>query len=342
MKQLDGYYNVERARQAGAMCDILRKAGLGINEMCLLKILARKMGRETNAEGQIKDGCRASLETLERESLLERRAIGKALGRLVDAGIITKTLDRHRRVAGEPTKEGQRRKDMGLPLDASHVRQPLGRPRKDGSSAAQWQHCIYRANLTVWDEIKWDKSASETGPKVDAPMEVSAAEQAAADTLDIHADQKAVEDESTVEVSKENINEVFKITSSSFLVEHDTYQVADNPRGAMNKACKELAQLCLEYSGSLSSAGDFLRWVPMAHPEEVNRLLGANKKGNPSVRLLGSPAGLLHTIDCLWKQFVEIDSRRFDGQVDSGYDRQDDEDEYEPVGVGNDEVDDLE
>jgi hypothetical protein len=342
MKQLDGYYNVERARQAGAMCDILRKAGLGINEMCLLKILARKMGRETNAEGQIKDGCRASLETLERESLLERRAIGKALGRLVDAGIITKTLDRHRRVAGELTKEGQRRKDMGLPRDDSHVRQPLGRPRKDGSSAAQWQHCIYRANLVVWDAIKWDKSASETEQNVHAPMEASVEEQAAADTLDVPAEQKAVEDESTVEVSKEHINEVFKITTGSFLTEHDTYQIADNPRGAMNKACKLLAQLCLGYSGSLSSAGDFLRWVPIDHPEEVNRLLGVDKKGNPSVRLLGSPAGLLHTVDLLWKKFVEVDSKRFGGQADSGYAGQDDEDEYDPVGVGNDDVDDLE
>jgi DNA-binding MarR family transcriptional regulator len=292
-KTLDGYYNVERARQAGALCDMLRQAGMGINEMCLLKILGRKMGRETTVEGQIKDGCRASLETLERESLLERRAIGKALGRLVDAGFITKTMDRDRRVAGELTKEGQRLQDMGLPTDASHVRQPLGRPRKDGSSAAQWQHCIYRAVVEVWNSIQFDGPKDRTAAQT-VSTEVSAADKAVLD--EIVDGPPPAETESEVKVTEQNLDEVFRHLGCYF-PEHPTMGEA-KARKLMINVLKDLARRAIDI-GHIQRAGDFLWWLQNHKPDEFTRLMNV-------VQQLGSPMGLLQSAKYYWEEFAQF------------------------------------
>ena len=102
----------------------------------------------------IVNGCCASLMTLDRESLLERKAVGKSLSKRIDAGIITQTYERD--LAGELTKEGERRKALGISLDCpeknNYQSRSIGAPRKDGDGNGRWKHCVYYLVPVVWDD----------------------------------------------------------------------------------------------------------------------------------------------------------------------------------------------
>src|SRR5579863_2611952 len=172
---MDNYFNMARAKQAYGLRQKLAAAGLGSSELLLLMILARKMGREDDLEsGQIKDGCRAALETLEAESLMERKAIGAALARLTTAGFLIQTMDRDRRYlgVGELTKEGLRRQARGLslhnPAKNNYVRKPIGHPRKNGKQPGQWKHCVYHLVPEVWDSVVFEtrdaRQAAQVSP----------------------------------------------------------------------------------------------------------------------------------------------------------------------------------
>lgn len=299
---MDNYCNLERVRQAFGLYEKTseynrsRNEGqpkLGGTELHLLLVLARKMGRKTDIRtGEVENGCRASLETLEREAGMERKAIGNSLGKLIDAGFITQTYDRDLRT--ELTREGKRRLERGLPLDNpaknNYQRQQMGARRKDGAGNGQWKHCVYHIVPAVWDSVVFD--SREVRETTVAP--VSAEDQAVVDSIDLPV---ATKSPASAAVSKKQADEVFE-NIKFYFAGHNTLvnQSEKDARRSMNATCVELAQRALDL-GDIEYANNFLWWMINRRNTEWLRL--TNK-----VQKLGSPVGLLKSVSDLWDEFI--------------------------------------
>jgi DNA-binding MarR family transcriptional regulator len=301
---MDGYFNLERVKQAHGLCDSIREYNrnrtdpkkqpkLDSVELTVLMVLARKMGRKTDlTTGEIENGCRAALVTLEHETLMERTAIGRALGNLIDAGFITKTYDRCRLT--ELTKEGQRRKALGLSLDCpeknNYQRRPLGRPRDDKSDLGQWKHCVYHLVPAVWDGVVFDSREVPV-----APAPVSAEDQAPLDSMDLPVAPKK---STGTSVTKPNADEAFRQIQYYF-EGHNTLanQSEKDARRSMNEACVELAQRALS-EGDINYANNFLWWLMQRRNEVFAKLMDG------TIKNLGVSFGLPKYIAELWDEFV--------------------------------------
>jgi hypothetical protein len=350
---MDNYFNLERVKQAHGLAETItaynrtireynlhrearkpKKSELGSTELTLLMILARKFGRIDEVDGKkvaigIVNGCRAKLETLERESLLERKAIGKALGKLIEAGFITQTYERG--LSGELTKEGERRQAVGLSLDNpdknNYQRRTIGAPRKDGSTNGQWKHCVYHLVPAVWDGVVFDSREVRVAPA--APAAPVSAEDQDVDSIDLPVAAKA---KASAGVTKKQTDEVFEDIIKHYFAGHSTLnQDGDKPRNSLRGACKELARRALDL-GDLNYANNFIWWMIQRRNAEYVRLM-------EKVEFLGGPYGLQKSIADLWDEFVpeKDDDYGQNGSNDDSDEAANDESEYAVPDLDHDE-----
>lgn len=301
---MDGYVNAEKVAVAYGLHKNLKAAGLGHIEHYLLITLAKRMGRKTDLDkGELLNGCRPSHEFLEEtDVILERKAIGKYIGHLEDAGFIRVTKDRHRAPEGELTKEGKRRVARGLPLDDgsdenNYVKKPMGRPRKDGKIQSQWEHCCY-FTTPIWDTIKFEGSTKER-KETDAPVVDEARMAADSKVLDEIVDTQAgivpqaVATENEPAIEEKHLDEVFRVLKFYF-GRHKTMQHDDAERKTIHIR-RDLARRALELGG-IDRAGDFLSWLIKNHPAIVKKIMALD--------FLGGSIGLPKYIAALWPKFM--------------------------------------
>lgn len=345
---MDDYCNYKRMHDGLGLMDQMKaynstleekdKNRLGRTEYYLLILLARRFGKENTIKGQLLDGCHLTMDTLQEDSWMERKAICNALTKLVKSGFLRKTMSpRWGNPEGKLTWEGKQRKARGLSLENpaknNYVAQPTG-PKSKGGKNNWWDHCCYFAT-EKWDQIVWDErpNRAEAAPVIAG--EISSEDQAILAALDKPAEetntQSVAEDGTpTFTVSTAEITKVYGFTAKYFS-EHETFANADNPRGAMNTACKLLAKVSLNYMGTLESAGDFMRWLHEYQPKEIYRLTEElNHKKEKVTKCLGGKNGLILSIETYWEKFVAFEKEMLAGKVGT----EDEQSDEEPVSVG--------